>query len=69
MQICNIFSPSVALGDSSLIRGSLGRYRARRFFDTLKRPLPRKRPLIFTWESYDYSRVAKCLMVRTIWLV
>jgi len=36
MQICNIFSPSVALGDSSLIRGSLGRYRARRFFDTLK---------------------------------
>ena len=33
----NIFSPSVAYGDSSLIRGSQGRCRARRFFDTLKK--------------------------------
>ena len=34
--MCNqkIFSPSVAYGDSSLVRGSLGRCRARWFFDT-----------------------------------
>ena len=35
-EISNFSSPSVALGDSSLTRGSLGRSRARRLFDTLK---------------------------------
>ena len=33
--IYNIFSPSVAFGDSSLVRGSLGRSRARGFIDNL----------------------------------
>jgi len=33
----NLFSPSVADGDSSLGRLSLGRYRARRFIVSLKR--------------------------------
>ena len=33
---CILISPSVAFGDSSLVRGSLRRCRAREFFDMLK---------------------------------
>ena len=33
----NILSPSVTFGDSSLVRGSLGCYHTRRFFDILRR--------------------------------
>ena len=34
-KILNIFSPSVAFGDSSLIRGSLRNYYTKRFLDSL----------------------------------
>ena len=37
--ICAFFSPSVSFADSSLVRGSHGRSRARKFIDTLGYPV------------------------------